>query len=242
MLCNSVAVEASSSTYSGLEDLVLQGVPALDLRIIGSYYFITGTTFDERGLCEGGSFALHLLIVCCIVCLCFMLETVEVFFKLFRRSSRAIEPGVRLDLLHGEAFAGVWSSQTDNQVKEIRGGIDLAHIHGLDWILVHTSIVDIIRFTEREFTIAHDEEHDANGEAVNRRAFVLLITSSEELGSHVVRSAEFSLESFSLRTIEDLLHPKVSNFEGHIFVQETVLQLEISVRDLLFVDVRDRRH
>ena len=188
-----------------------------------------------------GPFALHFFVVLGICGLRLVLEGVEVVLEFLGGSGGALEPRVRLDLSHGVAFGWIRGSQTDDQIEELGTGVNLAHIHGFNGILMHSAVVDIVGLTEGEFTIAHNEEHDTDGETVNWGAFVRFITSGEELGGHVVWSAEFSRKNFSLRTIENLLHAKISNFQRDIIIEEAVLKLQVSVRNLLLVDILNGR-
>lgn len=98
-------------------------------------------------------------------------------------------------------------------------------------------MMGITSFEETESSKSSKEQHSSHSEDVNRRTIVL--STSEELRCHVVRSSTLSLKGLSIRSSVSFHHSKVSDLYLNIFVEETVLKLKIAMYHSLSMDKGD---
>ena len=100
------------------------------------------------------------------------------------------------DLIHCVTIIDILSRHSYHQVEEfssIRLGGNLTRVHVGNRFRLHLVVVRVFGFAEGELSEDHDEEHDAHGKDIDRRALVRLFISHQFRG-HVVGCPTLSHE------------------------------------------------
>lgn len=183
----------ASCTINGsvnfLEVFEVKRIPSFNFLLIRSS-IIRFTTVDLEALAVRGFLGLVLLVV---VDLLTRHNLVEVILLIAFCDRASLEPRVSFDLLHCVTITDILSQHSYHQFEELRGTLDLATLYVGSRVRLHALVVRVTSFAEGELSEDHDEEHDAHGKDINRRALVSLSVSHQFRG-HVVGCPTLSHE------------------------------------------------
>lgn len=156
--------------------------------------------------------------------------------KLFTRGlvveAGLIQPWVLPDLLDRGALAAIFGEKSENQLLEVAGKVNCVGLLEVKISLTSADqVVEVLLASgllKREDALHDDEQDHSEAEHVNFLSVVLL--SLLNLRGHVREGAPVALKAFDLLVAREA---EVSDLQVHLLVDKDVLQLQVTVNNLV---------